>query len=87
MELYLDELGYFTKSEVEELQRLLDGKSFMKFKIGYSFYNGYANCKLILKINNENYEKDDPQCIKNFFYSYVLSQLALLSMKNKKEEN
>ena len=82
MEIVLDNLGFFTEREIETLKRRLTGKTFMKFEIGCG-KSGGGNCTLIIKTKYPGTEDS----IKNFFLSYVLTELACQYQLNEKEEN
>lgn len=72
-EYIFDELGYFTVSVCEQLKKLMDGKTFMNFKVGYS--NQAGNCTLIVETDYDDTEEN----IKGHFLSYALWVLADLT--------
>lgn len=54
MEFVFTELGYFTKNYAQRIKEVMDGKTFMKFKVYYSNFAG--NCTLIV---DTDYYKED----------------------------
>lgn len=69
-EYVLDDLGYFTKKQCEAIKKLMDGKTFMDFEVGYSTHAG--NCTLIVKTDHGETWED----VKNFFTWSVLGKIS-----------
>lgn len=69
-EYTFSELGYFTKSECENIKAAIDGKTYMRFQVGYSNFAG--NYTLIIKTDYDETEEE----IKNTFLHCCLSALA-----------
>lgn len=70
-EYVFEELGYFTPSTVEKIKEIMNGKTFMNFKVSYSSYAG--NCTLIVKTDYDDTEEH----IKNFFLSALIENMAM----------
>lgn len=66
----ITELGYFTKTEAEAIKKEMDGKTYMRFQVGYSNFAG--NYTLIIKTDYDETEEE----IKNTFLHCCLSALA-----------
>lgn len=69
-EYTFSELGYFTKSECENIKAAIDGKTYMHFEVSYCNFAG--NCILVVRTDYDATEAE----IKNFFLSCALSTLA-----------
>jgi len=68
-EIWFDELGFFNKRDIDNIKRVLDGKTFMNFEVISS--NQAGNYTLGVVANSD--ESDDE--IKNFFLNVALSNL------------
>lgn len=64
------ELGYFTKNTCEAIKRVMDGKTFMNFKVRWGSFAG--NCTLTVETDYDA----DPEEIKRFFLNCALTELA-----------
>ena len=69
MEYVFTELGYFTKGTAEKIKEVMDGTTFMHFKVHYSNWAG--NCTLIVDTDYEATEEE----IKNFFISAAFDRM------------
>ena len=63
------ELGYFSAGEIHQLAAVMDGRTFMKFKVGYC--NQAGNCTLIVMTDYVALDEE----IKSFFLSAAISTL------------
>lgn len=70
-ELYLGNLGYYTEQSCEDIKKMMDGKTFYDFNVGWSNYAG--NCSLIVKSNCGD---EDYQDAKDTFLSTAISKGA-----------
>lgn len=64
------ELGYFTEKSCERIKKVMDGKTFMNFRVGWSNFAG--NCTLIISTDYEDTEEN----IKSFFLHVALAHIA-----------
>ena len=69
------ELGYFSAGEIHQLAGVMDGHTYMRFKVGYCNYAG--NCTLVIYTDYESPEED----IKGFFLGCALSALLRIARK------
>jgi len=69
-EYCFEELGYFTAGDIHRIAAKLNGKTFMRFKVGYSSCAG--NCTLIVYTDYEAPEAE----IKAMFLHAALETLA-----------
>lgn len=60
------ELGYFTKSTIEKIAKVMNGNTFMNFEVGCC--NMAGNCTLSIRTDYDAPEDE----IKNFFLSAAL---------------
>lgn len=70
MEYVFTELGYFTKSTAEKIKEVMDGTTFMYFKVHYSNWAG--NCTLIVDTDYEATEEE----IKNYFIAAAFNRMT-----------
>lgn len=70
-EYIFEELGYFTENECKAIKEVMDGKTFMDFKVTYSSFAG--NCTLIVKTDYEECTEDE---IKSHFIASALSMIS-----------
>lgn len=64
-----EELGYFTKIQIENIKKVMDGQTFMNFKVSSS--NMAGNHILIIKTDYEDSEEN----IKKFFLHCAIGSL------------
>lgn len=64
------ELGYFTEKSCERIKKVMDGKTFMNFRVSWSNFAG--NCTLIICTDYEDTEEN----IKSFFLHVALAHIA-----------
>jgi len=69
----IPEFGYFTKGECEIVKDIMDGASYMDFRVAYSNYAG--NCTLIIKTDYDAPEEE----IKRFFISCLIGEFCRIS--------
>lgn len=69
-EYVFTELGFFSPMTCEKIKKAMEGKTFMNFKVDYSYCAG--NCTLIVATDYEDTEEN----IKNFFLHCALEALA-----------
>lgn len=68
-EYIFEELGYFTKNEIEAIKKVMDGKTYMQFEVTHS--NSVANCILIVRTHEDVTEEE----LKNIFLASALSEM------------
>lgn len=68
-EYTFEELGYFTNSQIENIKKVMDDRTFMNFKV--SSCNMAGNHILIIKTDY----KDSEENIKNFFIHCAIGSL------------
>lgn len=69
-EVWFDNLGYFTKRDIDNIKKVMDGKTFMKFEVISS--NQAGNYSLGVYTDYDATEEE----IKNMFLSVALSNLG-----------
>lgn len=69
-EVWFDDLGYFTKRDIDNIKKVMDGKTFMKFEVISS--NQAGNYSLGVYTDYDATEEE----IKNMFLSVALSNLG-----------
>lgn len=70
------ELGYLSVPDCEAIATVLNGKSFMNFKVSYSNYAG--NCTLIVVVDENTAETYTEAEIKSMFLHVAFTTLAEL---------
>lgn len=75
-EYSFSELGYLSAQDCDTLATVLDGKSFMNFKVTYSNYAG--NCTLIVVVDENTAETYTEAEIKSMFMHVAMTTLAEL---------
>ena len=70
-EIWFEELGYMTKTQCENIKKVMNGKTYMNFEVIYSSFAG--NCTLGCKTNYEASKSE----IKNFFLSALIGNMAM----------
>lgn len=70
IEVVLEELGYFTNKQCENIKKNLEGYSYMNFEITWSSFNN-LNCILIVRTEYETTKEE----LKNFFLHCALGKL------------
>lgn len=68
-EYIFEELGYFTKNEIEAIKKVMDGKTYMQFEVTHS--NSVVNCILIVRTHEDVTEEE----LKNMFLASALSEM------------
>lgn len=69
--IYFNELGYMSKTQCVKIKQIMEGTTFMNFKVDYS--NNCGNCTLIC---STDYEADESK-IRWFFLSALIGKLTL----------
>ena len=57
VEVVLEELGYFTNKQCENIKKNLEGHSYMNFEITWSSFNN-SNCILIVRTEYETTKEE-----------------------------
>ena len=73
MEYTMEQLGYFTEDECIAIAKVMDGKTYMDFKVLYS--NMAGNCTLIVRTDYDATKEE----VTNFFIACAFRILAELS--------
>lgn len=69
--IYFEDLGYMTKTQCENIKRVMDGATFMNFEVSYS--NCCGNCTLICSTNYEASETE----IRSFFLGALIGKMSM----------